>query len=136
MGGLGLNLIVMALQRGAKTSQTSQETSQDTEDKSFFRGFSVSVELLIFVQAALGLTVSMVLMHLDSVIKGIGAVAMIPVVTICSWAFLDEEIDAGFSLAVALAVCFTHLYMGEHNNVLKKHDEFKAEEKKPTEQDA
>merc|ERR1712194_36757 len=130
--GFSLNLLGLLAQRMQRSlsadnatpqlqnsDQAAQIIAEEDPDTGLFRGFSVTVVCLILLNASMGLTVSLVLAHLDSVIKGIGAVCMILLVTIWSWLFLGDNIDAGFILALAMASNFMHLYTGPHNDILK-----------------
>ncbi len=56
-------------------------------ENGLFHGFSMAVWMLVLVQSSMGLSVSLVLRHLDNVAKGVGGSAILFVVSNYLWNF-------------------------------------------------
>ncbi|CAD7931333.1 unnamed protein product [Amoebophrya sp. A25] len=107
------------------------QSGKDNPMMGVFDGFSIKVWLIVFVNVALGLTVSLVLKYLDNVIKCIGGVMIIFVCALASAVLFDQPCTPEFLVAACIFGISSYLYIGAHNKVLlaaQQAEEDKAEQ--------
>jgi len=111
--GVMLNLIGNMLQSAPGT---------DAEE-GFFAGFTPVVWLIIFNNAALGISVAYIMKYANNVIKCFTSAVAVYIATYLSTKFFNETIDLAFVCGVVVLTAALYLYMGNHNKVLKAHFE-------------
>jgi len=107
--GVVLNLIGNMLQSAPGT----------LANDSFFSGFSPVVWLIIFNNAALGISVAYIMKHANNVIKCFTSAVAVYIATYLSSQFFNEVIDTAFMCGVVVLTVALYLYMGDHNKVIK-----------------
>mmetsp|Transcript_109012 Transcript_109012/g.295505 ORF Transcript_109012/g.295505 Transcript_109012/m.295505 type:complete len:119 (+) Transcript_109012:2-358(+) len=94
---------------------------QRAESTSMFHGYSVSVGLLIVINAMLGLSVSMIMKYFDNVAKCFASSLVVYLTAAFEYFYLSARtVDGPFMLAVVIFSISSFLYMGSHNDELPK----------------
>mmetsp|Transcript_7916 Transcript_7916/g.19414 ORF Transcript_7916/g.19414 Transcript_7916/m.19414 type:complete len:281 (+) Transcript_7916:365-1207(+) len=111
--GVVLNLLGNILQ--------SSPGAGDAESDGFFSGFTPLVWIIIFNNAALGISVAYIMKHANNVVKCFTGAVAVYIATYLSSKFFNETIDVAFMCGVVVLTVALYLYMGDHNKVLKNH---------------
>jgi len=92
-----------------------------------FRGFDFWVWAMIFVTAALGISVSMIMKYFDNVVKCFGGSLILYSTTLASMLIFGSTVDAGFVLGLLVYSVSSYFYAGDHNKKLEIYNQYEAE---------
>mmetsp|Transcript_63678 Transcript_63678/g.105886 ORF Transcript_63678/g.105886 Transcript_63678/m.105886 type:complete len:337 (+) Transcript_63678:115-1125(+) len=91
-------------------------------------GFDAMAVVIVIVNAATGLCVSLVLKYADNLIKNYCTSVAVILSTLASVICCGFSISQSFVVGVAIVLCAMFLYFGEHNKLLVVHDTIASQE--------
>jgi len=127
--GVIFNLIGLVLSSwfGSGSSAGKDASESSGVLYAIFRGFDFWVWAMIFVTAALGISVSMIMKYFDNIVKCFGGSLILYSTTLASMFFFGSQVDAGFVLGLMVYSVSSYFYAGDHNKKLEIYQKYEAE---------